>query len=440
MAALRGDNLDPCTTAALSYESFYPNLVEGGNVIRFSQSSLKHHIEQWIKKRTNFIHGVDELKNAAAEGLLHQGQIIFQEVLLSESEDKNGCLGNFFDAFAPILTLFTIGQMRNCAYFHVAIYCGKFKDQHYVVENGGEDDETKMSSNSYNGSIKLETFESAFVNTNARFFIVSPPKDNNDKSTRYLVLQKALASIGVKFVYHIKAVSCETFALAMLGSIDESSSYNPIQTDVIRSHFQNLPSKLREEKVKEHEKRFKKFHQDLMGQILLVPKGSILTLEFAVRWLTTYAKFSSTVNVPWFMEMNSAYRSLFEAAENGNLLICKNLLECGLNLYSRFWDSKTALEIAVEYGHADICCEIIRQLDRDAFKSFKEQNTHARSELLAKALLVANEPSIREMLVKEHNKFVSATVSETNFYGEFLRQSYGIDVRDNFKPGNYGTF
>ena len=68
-------------------------------------------------------------------------------------------------------------------------------------------------------------FEDAFNSDeiNSNFFIVSPPTDKiKKKITRYLVFQKALASIGVEFNYHLPALSSEAFALAMLGSIKDS--------------------------------------------------------------------------------------------------------------------------------------------------------------------------------------------------------------------------
>ena len=46
--------------------------------------------------------------------------------------------------------------------------------------------------------------------------MVNPPADSNGASTRYLVLQRALASIGICFEYHIRAVSCEAFAMTMM--------------------------------------------------------------------------------------------------------------------------------------------------------------------------------------------------------------------------------
>lgn len=101
--------------------------------------------------------------------------------------------------FTSLLMRFRTGQGRDFMYFHVAVYVGSYDKNYYVVENGGGHPETRR------GTIELITLEEAFheqEHGECRYFIVSPPKDAHGNSTRYLVWQKALASVGVEFTYH----------------------------------------------------------------------------------------------------------------------------------------------------------------------------------------------------------------------------------------------
>ena len=104
--------------------------------------------------------------------------------------------------------MYETGQARRFAYLHAAVYAGEHNGDHYVIENGGHFGEGI-------GMINAKTFEGAFE-ADAQFFVLSPPKDSNGKSTRYMVLQRALASCGLYYKYHMRAVSCEVFAMTMM--------------------------------------------------------------------------------------------------------------------------------------------------------------------------------------------------------------------------------
>ena len=86
----------------------------------------------------------------------------------------------------------------------------------------------------------------------ARFFILDPPKDANGNSTRYLVLQRALASVGVCFQYHLRAVSCEAFAMTMMNA---DLNWKSLQLEVL-----NNTTKMTEEKRQKDAARFKEFY------------------------------------------------------------------------------------------------------------------------------------------------------------------------------------
>ena len=133
---------------------------------------------------------------------------------------------------------------------------------------------------------------------------MSPPKDSSGKSTRYLVLQRALACLGVEYVYSMKAVSCETFATALFGAM-EPKDLQPIQMEVIK------PRKKKGKQIdKKHEnnEKFKKFTQDLINRIKMVPdEGTLLTLSY-------YLKRKDKAASPWFEQMDEDYSTFFQAA------------------------------------------------------------------------------------------------------------------------------
>ena len=99
------------------------------------------------------------------------------------------------------------GQKRDFVYLHAAVYAGKSrksKDQkgleYFVIENGGYNDPVTRK-----GFIAARKIDEAFEEK-SNFFVMSPPKDGNNKSTRYLVLQKALACLGLCYTYDMQAV------------------------------------------------------------------------------------------------------------------------------------------------------------------------------------------------------------------------------------------
>ena len=49
--------------------------------------------------------------------------------------------------------------------------------------------------------ISAQKLEEAF-DSEANFFILSPKKDSEGRSTRQIVLQRALASLGLYYEYH----------------------------------------------------------------------------------------------------------------------------------------------------------------------------------------------------------------------------------------------
>ena len=203
-------------------------------VLRYEEVSVKEHIKKLIKDSgKNCFQGVEALKKAAEDGLLRQGQIIFGTVSIAHHEGEEGTLrGWLYNTLSPFILGIMKGQIRSFAYLHASVYAGKHEGLDYVIENGGGDSRGI-------GTIDLASMEDAFE-PDASFFIVSPPKDPQGKSTRYLVLQRALACLGLKYIYNMRAVSCETFATALFGLLDDNY-FAPLQTEVIRSHKMDHP-------------------------------------------------------------------------------------------------------------------------------------------------------------------------------------------------------
>ena len=206
--------------------------------------------------------------------------------------------GWIYNLLAPFFLTLNTGQMRSFAYFHVSVYAGEYDGEHYVIENGGfYDEKTRL------GKISAVTIDDAFEKE-SNFFVVSPPKDSSKKSTRYLVLQRALACLGVPYVYSMRAVNCETFVTALFGAMG-AKNFESIQMEVIK------PKKGKQKTIantQQNIERFEKFHQDLTKRIQSVPKeGVLLTLSY-------YMKMQDGALTPWFSLMINDYEQFFQTA------------------------------------------------------------------------------------------------------------------------------
>ena len=170
----------------------------------------------------------------------------------------------------------------------------------YVVENGGfSDPDTGI------GHIEPVPLNEAFE-CDAHFFVVSPPKDEAGKSTRYITMQRALASIGVEYKYHMRAVSCATFCTTILCPSDDS--FRPIQACIVRSHKNNQSNNKAAEQLENNKKKYKLFQEDLCNQMKQVPDNIILTLRFYLK-----QNERNRQAAPWFKEMVRSYKEFFAA-------------------------------------------------------------------------------------------------------------------------------
>ena len=199
----------------------------------------------------------------------------------------------------------------------------------------------------------------------ARFFVLNPPLDENNKSTRYLVLQRALASIGVCFKYNKAAVSCEAFAMTMMNVEPDWSSS---QLKVIKSHAK----KPDEDKLEEHDGKFKVFYKHILNRWDKLDQPVILTLDYFLKKygeldfnpladLDRLKKLEPKLTLiqilvqlnqqdPWFLKMIEDYNEFFGYVREGNRKEAEELWNenLGLNVNSGFMvdnEKVTALEL-----------------------------------------------------------------------------------------------
>ena len=274
--------------------------------------------------------------------------------LIAHHEGTEGTWeGTFQNLFAPVLTMIDAGQARQYAYLHAAVYAGEYNGNHYVIENGGALCDEGI------GMIDAETFEDAFE-ADAEFFVLSPPKDSNGKSTRYMVLQRALASCGLYYKYHMRAVSCEAFAMTMMNC---QPVYDPLQTDVIQP---SRGHELTEEKRQQDKKRFDKFFESLEQRLSKMVNLVILTLKYYLESIepkchidtrtdqgTDLAWLNSSNITPWFETMKNDYDQFFQAVQDEEPDVCEELVGKGLDVNAKHaWNERrfSALEWAIQIG------------------------------------------------------------------------------------------
>ena len=206
------------------------------------------------------------------------------------------------------------------------------------------------------GMISANPMEKAFED-DAKFFVLSPPKDSEGRSTRYLVLQRALASLGLYYRYHLRAVSCEVFAMTLLRLKPE---FEPIQMEVLP------PAKgheVTDEKREKYKKKFADFHADLTKRINgcnSEDHSLILSLRYYIdhvnpKYGDIHSKTIEELNrIPaWYRQMRDDYEKLYQAVCNNNMNSCKDLLDKGLNVNNKLLGAN-ALAIATHKGHNDL--------------------------------------------------------------------------------------
>ena len=345
-----------------------PSIVGTGNakVFRYdSPESIKKHIKKLMSPGglAKVIRGIKKLEIAAGETdetkpQLRKGQIIFGSVSLAHHKNVEDPTTSFvLNLFAPILMAFETGEARKYPYLHAAVYAGKFNGCHYVIENGGFFGWNNL------GMISAVPMEKAFEE-DARFFIMSPPKDSDGNSTRHLILQRALACLGTFYHYHMRSVNCEVFAMTLMKL---EPKFEPVQMDpnVLRH---SKGHGMTDEKMDEDQTRFLKFHQALLQKLEWYQNNTILTLDYYLtkkvdkdqRSKATVTCYDADVlnnacRIPWWVEMDSDYESFTDAVKNQDLETCKTLINKGLNIHGRLRnETMTAIDYADSKGFTEL--------------------------------------------------------------------------------------
>ena len=365
-----------------------PSVVGTGTarVIRYENHEiLKEHVAKLAGGSSKLINGMTKLKIAAGDTdetklflqkekvkptaretdetkpQLRRGQIIFGSVSLAHAYNaKNPITSYFLNLFAPIIMKFETGEARESPYLHVAVYAGKFEGRHYVIENGGGFTEYLHPHHGLIGMISVVPMDEAFEE-DAKFFVMSPPKDSKVQSTRQLVLQRALACLGTFYYYHLRSVNCEGFAMIMM-KLNLEPQFEPVQGDVLRP-FKGYETD--EAKDREDQKRFKKFYGALLKKVEEWEDETILTLDYYLRNEVGKTQKEALENcrdvdklnenvaggMPWWHIMDVDYDLFADAVKQQNLKEVQDLINKGLNINSNLrGEPRTAIAYADAKG------------------------------------------------------------------------------------------
>ena len=276
-------------------ECLVPNNVP---ILPFDEDKIIRHMRNRIAGlgKEIIVKGVDGLKTAAKNGQLLPGYLIFEEVPLSgvwlrgKPMQMYGPLGWLYDTLCPLLCQYYCGQSRSFIYFHAFIYAGEYGGEHYVIENGGEESPDLHQGQELRTSVTVCPLELASIKkhfTKKNFFIVEPPKDEFGLTTRHMVLQRALATIGMKYQYHL-VIGCEAFCTLIVGLFED---WHPLQ---LRPNVLALKTKTfaSEEHKKAAERRVADRYQELRKAVLdrlqLAQPGMLLTLPYILKNCINY--------------------------------------------------------------------------------------------------------------------------------------------------------
>ena len=322
------ENLDSEEYAAMHMGSEFYSATEvesegsKGKVMQYGDSkvlknAILEQIDEDVRGTTSQVYsGIAKLKKAIQNKELRRGQLIFGTVTPAHHSGTDGTFeGYMSNLFAPIYFQITAEQSRQYAYLHAAIYAGKHKGKHYVIENGGHYGEGI-------GMVDVEELDEAFEK-DAQFFILQPKRDSSGKSTRYMVLQRALACCGLYYEYHLRAVSCEAFALTVMNF---RPVYEPLQSEVIPPDKKHP---MTPEKKKADKKRFETFFAHLSQRLDQIQELSLLTLRYYIDSVNDADKYQydednpqslDELNAikPWFHQMSADYDKMFKAIEDAS--------------------------------------------------------------------------------------------------------------------------
>ena len=395
--------------------------------IPFSDTEAKQQIKN-LAKGTNksAFHGIQELNEAIENGLVQEGNLIFGTSTivhakgldrnLANKEDesqtercqKDDLKAGILDTFPSMAMFLGTRQWRKYPYLHVAIYAGhkikcsicklfhgelSFSDgepvfsydseesvtsfkcpkcssvesldkgKHYVIEVGGH----------YHGGIGMvsaKPLEEAFMN-DAEFIAFIPP----GRKSLTMVVQRALACLGLYYYYDMAAVSCEIFALTMMKMVHK---FGPIQLEVLHMKKDMSPPEI---------DKFDKFYAEITKRLKKIDTRNMLTLEYYLNNVDQedlisrirsglqqgYTAFHLNNDTPWFLD--SMYKDYDTYRRtNDSSLIHKGLVEDEYDEqpFSYLWlnpkdkDAPTKLELHLQVEEDNLKVE---KVTLDAIKA-----------------------------------------------------------------------
>ena len=343
-------------------EATNKNLVTSKTIkrISFDKDQIIDHMKNRIAGmgQEALVEGIDELKAAARSGQLLPGYLVFEEVPLSgvflrgKPIRMYGPEGWFYDLVSRHMTQKQCDQARSFIYFHAFIYAGSYRDEHYAIEMGGEEHPSLHQGKKLQGTVTLCPLELACCKKlfgKERFFIVEAPKDEFGFTTRHMILQRALASIGVRYRYHL-IIGCEAFATFIIGLFED---WHPLQLSpgVLKLKKKTFSSeKDKKEAQRRVETRYKELQASILDNWKHVKSGKLLTLAYVLencieptgtsihRWKVDPYRGAMPDGNSHILKIMSAYNDLAYAIQMRNETKVDELVNSGLDL--RSWASK----------------------------------------------------------------------------------------------------
>ena len=356
------------TGQVMRYDKNDPKLVRD-QMRRVLKIGKGQFLKFWNEKKGHVtFQGIQKLIEAAEckdQPLLRKGQILFgtrsaawylqyKDQLRKHSAPEAW----LYNVVAPIYAHRDCGEVRTYSMLHGAVYAGKYaalncdycrdncEDEcighHWVIENIGAFKDKKIDCQAQDcsqvkiclrcaraeevkskkiGRITARPLEKAFEE-NAEFFVLSPPKDSNGRSTRSILLQRALACLGLEYEFNITGASCENFVMTLLLCSPEEEP-DRLQTgtpEAVIKPSKGFEIECQAQECSQNQKcspckrvikmktRNQKFRMDIFRRVSEVPEGVLLSMSYYINHI-----IPSRAKNGWYKEVQKDYERLFKA-------------------------------------------------------------------------------------------------------------------------------
>ena len=313
--------------------------------IKFMQEKLSTALRS--NCNTCKYHGIYQLMDAVQNGHLFEGQLIFEKVDITCHKNSlrniyKGWIWKSFDSVSSHAHDLK-GTFENSYYIHVGVYVGKYKNKHYVVDAGGRDSFIPMVF----GTVGIRGFCNAF-NLKSNFYTISSKNDDQSIFNLKVILQRALAGVGTKYIYHCTSLTSELFCNVLLGSI----TYDTFNS-IMQNFIQPNSSKPSSENKNLDLDSAKYFYNELTAQIRLLRPGIHLSLGCYLNRIQKSEK-------PWFRQMIRSYVDLMSCIKVNDVEKCGAIINTGLILLSSYnVHGETPLTLAAKEGRTNICALLV---------------------------------------------------------------------------------